>query len=445
MRRLPPPTGPWLAAVVIAVAALTLLLPGVSTYDPFAWIIWGREITEGALTTTSGPSWKPLPVLFTTVFALFGQAAPTLWLIVARAGAIGALVAVWRLVRGLGGGTAGAWFSVGALALAPWWLTNAGLGNSEGLMILCVAAALERGVAGDDRGALLWGSGAALLRPETWPFIGLYGLWLLWRRRLPARFVISLGLLVVVLWVVPEWAGSGEPLRAAQRARTDIGSAAPTNAASPFWALLDDGWVMLTVPVIVALAAALAALVRTRDRALAAVTALALAWLVLVGEMTRGGFSGNQRYLIVPIALLIAIAGAGAGRLIGPRISGSVVVAALAALAGLVPNLHRLPVVHDKLDYQQRMTAELPALVRRAGGADAIGRCGAVGTGSFLVPQVAWYTHRHQNEVLEESVASGTVFEVRTRAQDGWSPVGAAISAPLAAGPIWRLYQRCAP
>ena len=57
------------------------LLPAGPTYDPWAWIIWGREITEGDLDTRTGPSWKPLPVLFTTPFALTGDAgAPELWL-----------------------------------------------------------------------------------------------------------------------------------------------------------------------------------------------------------------------------------------------------------------------------------------------------------------------------------------------------------------------------
>ena len=57
--------------------------PSVPTYDPWAWIIWGREITHLDLNTVSGPSWKPLPVLFTTPFALFGDdAAPALWLLI---------------------------------------------------------------------------------------------------------------------------------------------------------------------------------------------------------------------------------------------------------------------------------------------------------------------------------------------------------------------------
>ena len=51
------------AAAVVSLAALSLLLPSAPTYDPWAWIIWGREITALDLNTVDGPSWKPLPVL----------------------------------------------------------------------------------------------------------------------------------------------------------------------------------------------------------------------------------------------------------------------------------------------------------------------------------------------------------------------------------------------
>ena len=167
-------------ALVIAAAALSLVLvPGIPTYDPFAWIIWGREITEGDLVTSLGPSWKPLPVAFTTVFALFGDAAPWLWLLVARAGAIAALIPLWRLVLRLGGGLTGAVAACAALVLAPWWLWGAMLGNSEGLMVFFVLASIERIAAGRHRAGLLLGCGAALLRPESWPFLAVYGLWLL--------------------------------------------------------------------------------------------------------------------------------------------------------------------------------------------------------------------------------------------------------------------------
>src|SRR3954462_2669101 len=93
---------------VLALAALTFVMPSAPTYDPWAWIIWGREILHLDLSTVQGPSWKPLPVLLTTPFSLFGPLAPDLWLYVARAGAIAGVVFAYRVARRLGGGVPGA-------------------------------------------------------------------------------------------------------------------------------------------------------------------------------------------------------------------------------------------------------------------------------------------------------------------------------------------------
>ena len=103
--------------VCLGLAALTFLLPSTPTYDPWAWIMWGREIGQFDLVTTGGPSWKPLPVVFTTLFSFFGSdLAPYLWLWVARAGGIFALVMAFRLTRRLaGGGAAGV--TAGAVAV----------------------------------------------------------------------------------------------------------------------------------------------------------------------------------------------------------------------------------------------------------------------------------------------------------------------------------------
>ena len=105
------------------------------------------------------------------------------------------------------------------LRVAPWMLRNSALGNSEGLLVALGLAAFDRHLAGRPRHAFLFGLGAALLRPEAWPFLGLYGLWLLWRepaaRRLVAR---RLRRAMPVLWLLPELWGSGDLLRAAHRA-----------------------------------------------------------------------------------------------------------------------------------------------------------------------------------------------------------------------------------
>jgi hypothetical protein len=68
-----------LVGACLALGFLSLALPSTPTYDPWSWILWGREVLHGDLVTESGPSWKPLPVLFTVPFSLFGDAAPYLW------------------------------------------------------------------------------------------------------------------------------------------------------------------------------------------------------------------------------------------------------------------------------------------------------------------------------------------------------------------------------
>src|SRR3954452_7228978 len=181
---------PWkaLALACLGLAALSLLGPSVPTYDPWAWIIWGREITHLDLNTVSGPSWKPLPILFTTPFALLGDAAaPALWLLVARAGGLLAIAMAYRLASRLGGRAAGL-VAAAALALADEFVRNFARGNSEGLLVALCLWAVERHLDGRRTDAFLLGLGAALLRPEVWPFWGLYGLWLAYtqpRRRLP--------------------------------------------------------------------------------------------------------------------------------------------------------------------------------------------------------------------------------------------------------------------
>src|SRR5215213_507049 len=112
----------WLVGMVpliagcVALAALSLLLPSTPTYDPWAWIIWGREIVHLDLSTVGGPSWKPLPVLFTIPFSLFGDdAAPVLWVWIARAGGLLAVALAFRLAWRLAG-SAGWGLLAGAVA-----------------------------------------------------------------------------------------------------------------------------------------------------------------------------------------------------------------------------------------------------------------------------------------------------------------------------------------
>src|SRR4029079_17922578 len=76
------------AAVIggaLVLAAASLLLPWALAFDPQAWVVWGRDLGRLALDTRGGPSWKPLPVVFTTPLSITASAAPAVALLLVRA------------------------------------------------------------------------------------------------------------------------------------------------------------------------------------------------------------------------------------------------------------------------------------------------------------------------------------------------------------------------
>jgi hypothetical protein len=337
-----------LAGVALVLGALSLLIPSTPSYDPWAWLVWGREIVHFKLQTTGGPTWKPLPVIFTTVFAPFGKAQPDLWLVVARAGALMAAAMVfklsWRLTQGIGRVLAGersrlllgpallaGVIAAVSLVFSDGFISDNALGYSEGLMTALVLIALELHLDGRHRVAFAVGFGAALDRPELWLIWGPYGLWLWWKDPGARVLVGALFVLIPVLWFAPEYWGSGHFFRGVSRAQ-HVRSNSPALKPCPFCSLIvDHAWptVLLRIKVVAALAVGAAALVLLRvwlaagrewrwrpqgerQRSLAvlvAVGALGLGWWVLIGIMTQAGFSGNDRYLVLGAAL-IEIAGA---------------------------------------------------------------------------------------------------------------------------------------
>jgi hypothetical protein len=446
-----------LVLLVLGLTLATFLWPSTPTYDPWAWIIWGREILHLDLSTVEGPSWKPLPVLFTTPFAAFGGLAPDLWLFVARAGAIAGVVLAFRVARRLGGVPAGA-AAAAAYALAPWTIGNGAVGNSEGLLVALALGAVDRHLGGRFRAAYLCALGAALLRPEAWPFVGLYALWLAWRE--PGLRTLVVGGLagLPVLWLLPELWGSGDLLRAAHRAHTPRPDSAAF-ADSPVRAVLEQFRQMLTPALWTGLGAlALTALARRAPgrRELAVAGALlvgAVLWVVEVAVMTNDGFSGNARYLILPAALACVLAGVGVGWAIravagAPRAAPAAVLAVAAAVAFGTPSLDRLPAVRDSLRYQASLTDALETAVGRAGGAKRLLACGDPYTGPFQVPAVAWQLHVHTSRVALEPARPAVVFRARSARSGRPGPSldslgGEAGVRTLALADGWRIVGAC--
>jgi hypothetical protein len=344
-------------AAALVLAAVSLTLPYHPVYDPWAWLVWGRELVHGGFETAAGPSWKPLPVLVDTPLSLLGDAAPQAWLLVARTGWFSAALLAGLLAARLSGPQTGRWrWVAGAIAAASVALTVDSFtpplrqftgGLSEPLLVALVLGAIWAAL-DEQRGWVLGlGTAAALLRPEVWPFLAFWAYFASRGRPRLRAAAIAVAFLIPLAWFVPDILGAGTPLEGGETAR-----------AGGLEAL--DGIEVLGRALVAPLAACwigLALLLwrgdfvnrwfakapnpTPADRTLAILLAGAAAWILLVAAMAIAGFAGLPRFL-APATAIIAIAGAvgiartaAAIELFGPRggKSSTAIIAATLVIA----------------------------------------------------------------------------------------------------------------
>lgn len=90
----------------LLLASLTVLArPTALAPEAWSWLAWGREAADLDPFPVD-PAFRPLPVLVATVLAPIGDAAPNLWLILTRAGAVAAVLAAALLAHRLAAGPA---------------------------------------------------------------------------------------------------------------------------------------------------------------------------------------------------------------------------------------------------------------------------------------------------------------------------------------------------
>jgi hypothetical protein len=377
--------------VALALAAVSLALPFFPVYDPWAWLVWGRELWQGSLETAAGPSWKPLPVLIDAPLSLLGGAAPKAWLLIARAGWICAPLLAGLLAARLSGEGTGRWrwvaaaVAAGSVALTADSFTPALRqftgGLSEPLLVALVLGAIWAAL--DERPGWVLGLGtaAALLRPECWPFLAVWAYFATRERPRLRPAAIAVAVLVPLAWFVPDIVGAGNPLEGGETARA--GGIEPL-----------DGFEVLGRALAAPLAAAWIGVVlllgRERDgldRSPAILLAGAGAWIFLVALMAIAGFAGLPRFLAPATALVavlgsvgIARAGArGCGRVLAwhtpqssttPRdraLLGLVAAVLVLALAGFGWRLAQLPGDLEVIKRQTTSINHLFELVDKTG------------------------------------------------------------------------------
>jgi hypothetical protein len=390
-----------LVAGCLVLGALSLLVSSAPGNDPWAWVVWGREVVHLDLDTSIGASWKPLPVLFTAPFSLFGDWAPALWIVVARAGALLGLVLAFRLAYRLA--LSGerpprnerlAAIGAGVLAAVPLALAveltslggKAGLGYArylsealtEGLFIAFLLWAVDRELDGRRDQALVLGLLAALLRPEVWPFFGGYAVFVALREPRRRPLVAAVIVAVPALWILPEWWGSGDPLGAGSRAAK---SAREMGVAGDPVAVLKRMNALLIGPVELAVLVALGFAARRRELAPLALAAGAGLWVAGAALATLFGYPGIARFLLPAAAILFVLGGLGAARIVqalgsGPAALALGVVLVLAASPFAGRSVRKLPDIVESGRQRTELKRDLARALEDVGGPQAVLPCG---------------------------------------------------------------------
>jgi hypothetical protein len=298
--------------VALLLAAASLALPYHPVYDPWAWLVWGRELVHGGFETAAGPSWKPLPVLVDAPLSLLGDAAPQAWLLIARTGWFSAALLAGLLAARLSGERTGRWRWAGAtIAAASVALTFDSFtpplrqftgGLSEPLLVALVLAAIWAAL--DERRGWVLGLGtaAALLRPEVWPFLALWAYFASRDRPHLRAAAIACAILVPLAWFVPDILGAGTPLEGGETARA--GGIEPLDGLL----VLKRAFVAPLLACWIGLAALLWRERNELEPPLKILLAGAAAWIILVAVMAIAGFAGLPRFL-APATAIVAILG----------------------------------------------------------------------------------------------------------------------------------------
>ncbi len=433
---------PWVCGCLALVAVGTPLVFWARTspgYDPYGWLVWGYQAVRLNLNLAGAPSWKPMPLLFTVPYALFGHLEYRLWMVTAVSVALGGPVLAgriaYRLVRADSErrwpAIAGALFAAAALAGIVEYFHYILSVQSDPMLVTFVLLAIDMHMSGRHRWAFaaLWL--ASLGRPEAWPFIGLYSIWA-WRAVPSMRKLIAAGLfLVAFMWFGFPLLSGNSPLTSATLAENSprkLHGNKITGTLTRFHDL--SYW-----PVYAAAAIGLTLAALRRNRTVLMIGGTAALWVLVEIAFALKGYPAVPRYMFEAAATTIVVAGVGIGWMLDgaadaigrtprpaasstlltaarraprswspPRWLGAGAALVAALLVGfLVPRLiaginwERSDLVHERARTVE--VQRLDAAIKALGGYQYIRSCGrpavSVAYGSLL----AWYTKLNVGKV----------------------------------------------
>jgi hypothetical protein len=409
---------PWLTtgAVILLISAVLVLWARTRpSYDAYGWMVWGYQTLHASLDLGGAPSWKPVPFLFTVPFALFGHYQLWLWMITACAVALAAPVfagrIAFRLTRGLDAGADpdplrryAPWvaaFVAGAAVLGIEDYFHYILSSqSDPMLVTFLLAAIDMGLIGRYRWALVFGVLTGLGRPEVWPFLGLFMLWC-WFKVPRMRWMVIAGVVLIgFMWFGIPTITNGRPDVAGQLAKGSPRELKSNQLVGTIRRFHEMQY--LPIWIAAGLAVVLAAL--RRNRIVLALGVGVVAWLIVEIAFAYHGWPALPRYMFEAAGVVAVLAGVAVGWLAGdvPRIVrgapawAGAVLAAILVVAMIPGAVSRARTERRDLRHERDRThqiATLQSATLRLGGAAHILRCGQPVTDVGYVSALAWLYH----------------------------------------------------
>jgi hypothetical protein len=309
----------WIVAAVLLIISYGIVKWAKTSpsYDAYGWLVWGHQTLHGALDLGGAPSWKPLPFLFTVPFSLFGTHAVRLWMVfdawVSLAGVVFAGRIAYRLVGGERAGRPVAWIAAIVAGLGvigidqyPHYILTS---QSDPMITTFVLAAIDLHLIRRQRLAFVCLVLASLGRPEVWPFLGLYAIWV-WREVPGARLLVVGGLLVVpALWFGVPWITNGRPFVAGQLAQFSVHRIIGNKFTGTFNRYF--GLTGLPIKLLALIAVGIA--VARRNWTVLVLAAGSFLWVLVELAFALHGWPALPRYMFESGAVQCVLAGVGLG------------------------------------------------------------------------------------------------------------------------------------
>ena len=426
-------TGIGLVMFSVALVVWARTRPG---FDPYGWLVWGRQTLTASLDTNAAPSWKPLPYLFTVPYALAGHYQMWLWMFTSVAVSLSGVVFAGRIAfrltaappeRRWAGIAAAAFAGLALLGIQDYshYVLSA---QSDPMIVSLCLGAIDCHLSQRHRWAFVLGALAALGRPEVWPFLAVYSIWA-WRAIPSMRWLIGTGsALIVLLWFGIPAITSRTPFVAASNALDSGRALRGDKVTGTIRRFLD----LYAFPLeLAALLSVVLAFLR-RDRITLALAGGVVAWVVIEIAFAWHGWPGLARYMFEAGAVMIVLAAVAVGRLLAdpPRLAGVPQWAGAAVVAVLVLSLVPAAISaarteHKDLHAQRARTSEidrLAGIVRGLGGAARLSGCGEPLTRLEYQTLLAWTLHVNVATVgykYSEAIARGTPIVLFTPVPGG--------------------------